>query len=691
MVVKGSEERVAVTCGGQRARIRLALALVRSTGSAVCARRVPRQVRWAWIPVVANHLLWTPMESSAATLHARPWPSSLGARIEPLGVWLFGFLLVALVGGRDGGFFPPAWAWTAFMTWWVAAFAIVLRRRFALGRLDLTMVAGALLFAGWFALSAVWSRSVPSTLGEAFRCLAYAGIVACALLIVQRGTVAHLLGGVTTAITLLSLHALGTRVLPDRFGAFQAVLGYRLSEPIGYWNGLGIFAVIGFSLALGFAARAKRLPTRAAAGAALPILATTTYFTFSRGAWLALAIGLLAAFALDPRRLQLAFATVTLGLAPIAAVALASRADGLTQQAAPYEAAVRDGHHLIPILAVLMVAGAAAALLLGILEARVEVPSALRLGWAAGLAAVALVGLGGVWLQEGSPPALFHRAWSQVRASPTAIENTDRIFDLSSNGRLNLWQVAWDTFEEHPLHGVGGGTYWQVWVENPLGWFASLEAHNVYAETLSELGIVGLALLMVLLVPPFVGAARARRSPLVPFALAAYAAWVVHTGVDWDWELVGVSGAALLCGVALVAAGRGPRRALSVVMRGGVLAVAASLMLVALASVAATARLDSASSALRDGDLDTAVAEARRAGRYAPWSIESLELIASIRLDQDRRAEARAVYREIVERNPRSWVAWVHLADVSSGAERRRAVAVVQALNPRFRGLEGSS
>jgi len=42
-------------------------------------------------------------------------------------------------------------------------------------------------------------------------------------------------------------------------------------------------------LAAGFAVEASRVAARAAAAAALPVLAVTAYFTFSRGAWVALA------------------------------------------------------------------------------------------------------------------------------------------------------------------------------------------------------------------------------------------------------------------------------------------------------------------------------------------------------------------------------------------------------------------
>ena len=442
-------------------------------------------------------------------------------------------------------------------TWLLVAVVVASRPRLALGALDLTMIAGALAFAGWFALSAVWSRSVPSTLDESFRYLAYGGIVASALVVVERRTVPHLLGGLTAAITLLSLYALGTRVLPDRLGAFESDLGYRLSGTIGYWNGLGIFAVVGLFLALGFAARGERLATRATAGAALPILALTMYLTFSRGAWLALIVGIAAAFVVDAHRLRLAFESAVLGVFPALGILLASMAGGLTEPAASFASAVRAGHQFAPALVFLVGLSATVAALLFLAERRIPVPPSLRLTWAAALVVVVTACGAVVWRQEGSPVHVGRRVWDDALSGPLSTGTNERLFDLSSNGRFGLWSTAWETFSDHRVIGVGGGTYWQEWVESWRGFFASTEAHSVYAETLAELGIIGLVLLVVVLVPPFAGAVRARRSPLVPFAFAAFVGWVVHAGVDWDWELMGVSGAALICGVGLIAAGRG--------------------------------------------------------------------------------------------------------------------------------------
>ena len=114
------------------------------------------------------------------------------------------------------------------------------------------------------------------------------------------------------------------------FTRFDTLAGYRLTDPIGYWNGLGIFAAMGVLLALGFAARARVSLARGIASALPVVLISTLFFTFSRGAWVALAVGLVVGVLVDPRRLQL-LATV-LVLAPWSALAvwLCVRADALT-------------------------------------------------------------------------------------------------------------------------------------------------------------------------------------------------------------------------------------------------------------------------------------------------------------------------------------------------------------------------
>jgi hypothetical protein len=52
---------------------------------------------------------------------------------------------------------------------------------------------------------------------------------------------------------------------------------------------------------------------------------------------------------------------------------------------------------------------------------------------------------------------------------------------------------------------------------------------------------------------PFAGIRR-RLEPLTAAAAGGYVAFVVHLGVDWDWELPAVTLAGVTCGAALLVA-----------------------------------------------------------------------------------------------------------------------------------------
>lgn len=90
--------------------------------------------------------------------------------------------------------------------------------------------------------------------------------------------------------------------------------------------------------------------------------------------------------------------------------------------------------------------------------------------------------------------------------------------------RMAHWQAGWAMAIDHPLVGVGPGNYeaaypryyLQGWIE-PLG-----HAHNYYLNTFAELGIVGLAALLVFTVSVFVrlGQGIRRASTFRPLLLA---------------------------------------------------------------------------------------------------------------------------------------------------------------------------
>ena len=122
---------------------------------------------------------------------------------------------------------------------------------------------------------------------------------------------------------------------------------------------------------------------------------------------------------------------------------------------------------------------------------------------------------------------------------------------LFGANRPHYWHVAWHEFELNPVLGSGAGTFERYWLlYRPVGSFAR-DAHSLYLETLAELGPIGLVLLLAALGLPLL-VLRGRRDPMLATAAAGYVAYLVHTGVDWDWELPVVTLCGLVCGSGLL-------------------------------------------------------------------------------------------------------------------------------------------
>src|SRR5262249_60284015 len=108
---------------------------------------------------------------------------------------------------------------------------------------------------------------------------------AVVLVAAGRNPARPLLAGVLVGITIVCAYALATRLAPDRLGGYDPLAAYRLSTPVGYWNGLGVLSAMGVVLAVGAVGRSERLHIRIGAGVALVVIVPALYFTFSPGAW----------------------------------------------------------------------------------------------------------------------------------------------------------------------------------------------------------------------------------------------------------------------------------------------------------------------------------------------------------------------------------------------------------------------
>lgn len=570
------------------------------------------------------------------------------------------FTLIAALGFDGGGYAATAWGWSAIAV--LAALAVLIVRGIDRpGRAGLLFVGALAALVAWTAASLLWSSHISATALEVQRSLVYLGAAA---LFVLAGHGKALLTGVLGAATVLCGYGLTNWLLgdPDVPVSADPQAADRLSEPIGYANGVAILAAMGLLLSVGFAARASRAAAAAAAAATAPLFAATIYFTFSRGAWFALAVGLTVAVAVGPERLQLA--ATALALAVPAAIAVASAAQ------------LGASRSLAAFLLVLCALSAVGPLALRWRKARYGPSPRARRALAVTLIVLPVVVVVGVLIRLGGPTEAYDSF--KAAPAPTHGDVQARVFSLSGSSRADYWGVAWEAYEDNPALGAGAGTYSRLWLrERPVPQPVQ-DAHSLYLETLAELGPIGLALLLVALATPF----AASRSWWTPVAFGPYAAFLAHAAQDWDWELPAVTVAGLACAAARMtsADGRLVPRALAV--------VPAALCLLVVPAFLGNRAAAEAGSAYDRGSWRDAEDAARSARTLQPWSPEPWRLLGEAQLAQGSLAPARSSLRRGLAEDPEAWELWLDLGLASEGTERRRAFERAARLNPLSPELE---
>ncbi len=607
-------------------------------------------------------------ESKVELPSASPWLPALAAFVPVLGL-----------AAAQGGYFPTAWGWASVPLFWAAAIALLVRREVRLNTYERVFLVALAVFVGWVALTVAWSVAPAESILEIERGLVYVAAVSAILLVSRSRFARRVLGGLLAAISLIATFSLLTRLVPDRVGVYDRSAVYRLAQPIGYWNGLGLFAAMGALIALGFAARARTTAARAASAAILAVLLPTLYFTFGRAAWIALAIGLAAAVAVDPRRLQLLATLFIVGVVPAIAVLRASQETGLTHSGTPLAQAAHDGHRLAVLLAFLMIGNAAIAAGLAYVARRVDVRPVAQRAFAIAVVLALALTAAVVFSRYGDPATLADKAYRSFKAPPPhAAGNLNRrLLSFSGNGRADLWGLAWDDARRHAALGAGAGTYERYFLAHqPSDVGRVRDAHGLYIETLAEVGPVGLALLIVVLLTPLAALGRARRHPLVPLAAGAYIAYLVHAGVDWDWELPAVTLAGLLCGASIMLFGRRwtPPRPLSFPTRllGAVAAVAAALF--AAIALLGNSALSRSETAREQGKPARAAVDARRARSLMPWSPRPWEALGRAQVAAGLLPQARLSFRKAISMDRGDWRLWYDLASATTGPAEHRAL-----------------
>ena len=604
----------------------------------------------------------------------------------------FSFVVfLAILGSRNGAYFPTAWGWAMLVLGWVALLLVVVAP-------DVVVTRSAAIFAGafsaltlWTWISTTWSDSSAASALEGERALLYLVATVVTVLVARTVGATGILASLTVAAALLSADGLASRMFPGRIGTFDPVSGYRLASPVGYWNAMGLVAALGAVFAIGFLAHAHTLQARAAAAASLVVFAPTIYLTFSRGAWLALVVGVLMLVGLDPGRLEVCVALAIGTVVPAAVVALASHSSAFSTLGADIGTATAQGHRL---LVAVLVGAVVAALLGGLLEVahRRYIPGeTARRAFVLAVLAVLAIGAATVVVRFGSPWHLAARGWHSFTAPPSQIVSgqhlanganlNSRLFQLSNNNRIVGWKSALHEWRSAPVVGRGAGSFEDWWMAHRSSAQQIRDAHSLYLESLGELGIVGLALVAIVILLPLAAAWRYRRSPYVAVAAAAFVAWAVHAGLDWDWEVPAATLPALACAVLCCSAGGSVER-LGRSARIVAGAVGAAVALFGIVAGIGNQALASSRSALDNGNYADAQIQARRAARWAPWLSEPWIIQGQIDALDQNRAAARAHLRKAIAKDPRNYLAWYSLAGVTSGPTHEAAVAKVVQLNP---------
>jgi O-antigen ligase len=317
----------------------------------------------------------------------------------------------------------------------------------------------------------------------------------------------------------------------------------------------------------------------------------------------------------------------------------------------------------------------------------IQVPRAVRAAFAITIGLVVVLALVGVFARYGGPVTLAKKGNRTFKAPPphSSSNLNSRLLSFSGNGRADLWRLAWNDANAHPFVGAGAGTYERYFLRHqPPDVSRVRDAHGLYIETLAELGPIGLAILIAALAIPLATLPRARHHPLVPAAAGAYVAYLVHTGVDWDWELPAVTLSGLLCGASILLFARRsnppPLSSPTRFVAAGVAVIIASFAAIALLGNMALSRSEAAR---EKGRLARAATDARRARTLMPWSPRPWEAIGRAQVTAGLLPDARRSFDKAISMDDGDWRLWYELAGATSGAAQRRALRHAVALYPR--------
>jgi hypothetical protein len=576
-------------------------------------------------------------------------------------------------------------------------------------------------------LSVLWSIAPDLTWVEANRTLTYLVVFAAGMGLARLapGSWSVLLKGVLIGATAVVGYALASRVWPGTLAADE--LYARIGQPYGYWNAVGVTAAIAIPPAVWLGARRSgHAPANALAYPLLGLLIVALFLSYSRGALAAAVVALIVWFAVVPLRVRsLAVLGVSVaGAAPVIVWAL--NRDAFTKDLVPLSvresAAGEFGLLLITMVAVLLAVG----LMIGFRVSR-EAPSP-RIRRRVGLAAVSFVCLivlvaftSVAFSQRGLTGTISNR-FHQLTSETAATSGGPQRLTQTSSSRGRYWRNAGHIFSAHPVGGTGAGTFGTARLRYRKDVLVARHAHGFFAQTISDLGIVGLLVVLAFAAAwlaavfrtlggrlrfwrPGGAAWDAERVGVTALALSALA-FGLHSSIDWTWFVPGCAVMGIF--VAGFVAGRGPLPVLSSgpaaavatagpplphTARGWFLprdhARASAAVAIALAAILCAWAVDQperSDSATRDaltlvaqGKFQAALNKADHAHNLNPLSPKPLLVRAAVQDSAGEHKAALTTLEAAVIEQPSNPQLWMKLADYQLN-RMHRPQAALQAL-----------
>jgi UDP-N-acetylmuramyl pentapeptide phosphotransferase/UDP-N-acetylglucosamine-1-phosphate transferase len=612
-------------------------------------------------------------------------------------------IAVGLAPFFDGYYHATTWA-PLGIGLIVCATAAWIARPVNPGRAGAAVLGGIALLGLLALLSSSWSTSPTNAVVSANRYLTYAAMIALLVAVVRTraAAIAALAGVVLAALVIAGIDMLA--LLDGR--ATDIFLGHRLQGPLDYVNGQANFFLLAAWPCIALVHQ-RRFPMLGGFGlGAATLLLGLMILSESRGAILAALVSVVVVVVFSRARLRL-IAGLGAVLAGVAA-ALPAILDVFpdSEISAP-EAAGAGRAIVVAALVVGTLGWLALALERGLAR---EAPVALARARVVMAVAVGFVLAAGVGVFAANATSIADTIHNQyvafVELDPTQGSDSSSTRLVSGGGnRFDYWRVAGATFADHRLAGAGAGSYSEAYFRERRTREDIRQPHSIQLETLAELGLIGGAVLLVVLGAVAAVFWRWRRAVTDPTERALLAAtlgiavaWFVHSSVDWIHLLPGLTGIAL---IALAVAIRGvPARAARAPdgarWRRLAPAIAAAVVLaVAGVSLARQALSDLYRERARDAlaaSPERAVIEADRSLRLDGNAVDSYYIKAAALARFGAADATERVLEEAIAREPGNFLTYAVLGDVyvRQGRIKDARAAYADALerNPRNVALQ---